>query len=256
MVQPMVETMVSSALVPHLLARLRGAGEDIDAVAAQFGLGDGPRIAESTLRTFINLTANALGDDFLGLHLGAAMPRGAYGALEMLCRVTPTVGELCERFIYYLPLIHPDIRVAIEVQGARAQFVRRRTQDYPRQEGRQLEELFLASCVQIGRAVTGGALQVEAVMLGRHRPPDTAPLVRFFGTDALNFACEEIGFAFPSALLSQCCATADPEMASLLGHYADEILVSAPSPAADPLARLEGLVKAQLAQGNATLEWL
>lgn len=250
----MVDAMVSSALVPHLLARLRAAGEDVDAVAARLAVGDGPRIAESTLRTLINLTASVSGDDFLGLHLGAGMPRGAYGALEMLCRVAPTAGELCERFTHYLPLIHPGIRVEVEVQGASARFVRRRAHAYPRHEGRQLEELFLASCVQIGRAVTGGALQVQAVTLGRHRPVSSAPLVRFFGTHALTFGSDEIGFAFPSALLSRRCATADPEMAALLSRYADELLESAPAPAADPLAKLPGQVKAQLAHGNATLE--
>jgi AraC-like DNA-binding protein len=250
----MSDAMVSSALVPHLLARLREAGEDADAVAVRLGLSDAPRVSEGTLRALFNLTAQALGDDYLGLHLGAAMPRGAYGTLEMLCRVSPTVGELCERFTRYLPLIHPDIQVCIEVHGPRARFVRRRAHRSLRHEGRQLEELFLASCLQIGRAVTAGTLRVHGVMLGRRRPLNPAPLVHFFGTDDVRFGSDEIGYAFPAALLDQRCASADPEMAAILGQYADELLVRAPPSADDPLAKLEGQVKAQLEQGDATLE--
>jgi AraC-like DNA-binding protein len=212
------------------------------------------RIAESALRALANRVAERTGDDFLGLRIGAEHQRGQLGVLEMLCRSAPTLRALCERFVRYLPLIHPDIDVSLAVAGEEARFIRRRRRDYPRHEGRHIEEFFLATCLQIGRAVTGGTLTARAVWLGRERPHDAAPLVGFFGTDRLCFCSDTIGFSFDAVLLDRPTATSDPAMWQVLEQYAAELIERAPRRSRDLVSSVEDAIRGELTAGELRID--
>jgi AraC-like DNA-binding protein len=248
----MPDSMVSAVMVPRLIRRMEGVRDGGAApLVPAAASGEAPvRIAESALRALANRVAERTGDDFLGLRLGAEHQRGQLGVLEMLCRSAPTLRALCERFVRYLPLIHPDIDVSLAVAGDEARFIRRRRRDYPRHEGRHIEEFFLATCLEIGRAVTGGALTPRAVWLGRERPHDAAPLVVFFGTDRLCFGSDTIGFSFDAALLDPATATSDPAMWQVLEQYAAELLERAPRRSRDLLSSTEDAIRGQLTAGD------
>ena len=109
-----------SQLVGPLLVFVRERGGDAAALIERFEL---PAAAAEqsevvlplrTLHALLDDAAAQLGDPFLGLHLAARFPRGAYGVLEYACRSAPTVREALVRIVRYIGLLNELITVGFE----------------------------------------------------------------------------------------------------------------------------------------------
>jgi hypothetical protein len=114
-----------SQLVAPLLGFVRERGADSEALIGRFALpADAAARSElvlplATLRDLLDAAAAAIGDPWLGVHLAASFPRGAYGVLEYACRSAPTVGEALARMVRYFGLLNELVTVALEPRTTR-----------------------------------------------------------------------------------------------------------------------------------------
>ncbi|MFT3922153.1 MAG: AraC family transcriptional regulator ligand-binding domain-containing protein [Myxococcales bacterium] len=205
-----MHSSVASSVVPLVLARLRELGLDPAGLVGVHRLGErasGELMFEAML-SFVNGAAALSGDPYFGLHLGAAYKPGLLGALELYCSTVPTLGAACERMVRSARLLHPELELSLVVEGESAYFGRDLPGQHSRHEGRHLQEFFMATLVQIARALTHTGIRLKQVGLSRRAPSDPGELVRFFGTSELEFEAERVGFAFPREYLVLPCGPA------------------------------------------------
>src|SRR5688572_25200498 len=157
-----------SQLVAPLCALVRTAGGDPVALLARFGL---PPTAErdpevvlplADLRALLDAAEQATGDRFLGLHLAAHLPRGAYGVLEFTCRTAPTVREALVRIGRYMGLLNELVSVGFEERDRRGVIEQRIARD-PRCVGRHGNEFFVATVLRGIRQLSGDPCRPERV---------------------------------------------------------------------------------------------
>jgi len=202
-----LEPPALSSLVPALLrlVRQRDAG-DAGLLALRLGLAEDAIDADEILATeamvhgALEAAAEVLSEPHLSLRLPADLPLRRYGLAELAARSTRTLRDGLARMAKYASLVHPAIACELEERDGEARWIQR-TPTRPRGLGRHAHEYALAYVLTYARRDTGTPVAVSRAWFGHARPPDIAPLIRFFATRELAFGCEDSGFALPQSAL-------------------------------------------------------
>lgn len=242
MARPAKEPPAISSLAPALLRLVRARGGDAELLALRFGLpADVETLDEAPLTAraagdLLAAAAEALGDPYLALRLPAELPHRRYGHAELAARASATLRDALVQVARYAPLVLPRLACAFDEDANEARFVARTT-GHPRGVGRHANEYALAYALEQCR---DGALAPLRVWFVHARPPDLAPVERFFGTRELAFGAEDNGLAFARDALDAPMPSRDARMLATAEALADAAL------RAQPTATLATLVAAQL----------
>lgn len=236
MARPSKEPPAPSSLVPALLRLVRetdasGAG----LLALRLGLDekemekDEIAATEAMVQAALEGAATLLSEPHLPLRLPADLPLRRYGLAELAARSSATLREGLTRMARYASLIHPTIVCALEDTGEEAMWVQR-TPSRPRGIGRHAEAYALAYVLTFMRRDTATSFPLSRVWFVHARPPDIAPLHRFFGTRTLSFGCEDSGFALPKTALDLDLKSADLRLLPTADELAEAALRALPRP--------------------------
>ncbi|MDQ3370739.1 MAG: AraC family transcriptional regulator [Myxococcota bacterium] len=245
-------------LVAPFLARVRAAGGDPAAIAQRFGL---PASAEtdpevvlplSALHELFDAVEAATGDPFVGLHVGADLPRGTYGLLEFSSRSAPTVREALARVVRYMGLLNEVVEVTL-VEDAHEGVLTQRIPGAALCVGRHGNEGFLAMVLCEARRLSGAPWVPRRAWLAHPRPRDVSELIALVGTPEVAFGAEANGFALPTAVLDLPLASSDPPLLSLLDRQAIAALAARAGPNRF-LGDVRERIREQLADAGPSLE--
>ncbi len=205
---------------------------------------------EAMVEDALEGAATLLTEPHLSLRLPADLPLRRYGLAELAARSTTSLREGLARMARYASLIHPAIVCALEESGAQASWIQRAPLR-PRGIGRHAEEYALSHVVTYMRRDTGRPLAPSRVWFAHARPPDIAPIHRFFATRDVSFGCEASGFALPRGELDLELRSADARLLATADDLAEAALRALPRTtelAATVASRVEALLP-----GNATI---
>jgi AraC-like DNA-binding protein len=218
MARPTKEPASPSALVPALLRLVRqhDPGE-ARLLALRIGLSDADVEAdevpatESMIDAALEGAADALSEPHLSLRLPAALPLRRYGPAELAARSASTLRQAMGRLSQYASLVHPAVACTLEPLEGEVLWVQR-TPSRPRGAGLHVQQYALAYVLTLARRDTGGDVTPLRAWFSHARPPDLAPVHRFFGTRELSFGCEDSGFALSAGTLELPIRTGDPRL--------------------------------------------
>ena len=246
MARPNREPPTSTALVPAIFRYAALRGIDAQLLSCRLGLPsdvagrDEISVPEGVVREVLEATAEALGEPYLSLRLPAELPLRRYGLAELAARSSATLREGLARMARYASLVYPGLECALEEEGADALWVQR-APGRARGLGRLAEEYGLAYVLTHARGETGEAIAPTRVWFAHPRPPDLAPLHRFFATRDLDFGAESSGFALSRGALDLAMKSGDPRLLATAEDLAEVALRAQPRPNA-----FSGLVAARV----------
>jgi AraC-like DNA-binding protein len=237
MARPSLEPATPSALAPALLRLARSRGVDASLLALRCGLPsdaearDEEPLTPALLGELLEACAEALGEPHLALSLPEALSFRRYDPAELSARASATLRDVLARTARYLPLAVPGLEGALEEGGGEATF---RLRSPPgraaaRRPERHVHEYALAHALAAGRRETSLALRPVRAFFAHARPPDLAPLCRFFGTVDLSFGAESSGFVVPSGQLDAPTRGADDRLLATAVDLAEAALGARPS---------------------------
>jgi AraC-like DNA-binding protein len=180
----------------------------------------------------------------VALRLPADLPLRRYGLAELAARSTPTLRDGLARMARYASLVHPAIACTVEERDGEALWVQR-TPDRPRGLGRHVHEYALAHVLTVARRDTGAPIAASRAWFAHARPPDIAPLHRFFGARDLSFGCDDSGFALARDALDLPMKSGDSRLLATADDLAEAALRAQPrtnSLAALAATRIESLL--------------
>jgi AraC-like DNA-binding protein len=195
----------------------------------QESAGDADEIlaTESMVQAAFEAVAEAFSEPHIALRLPADLPLRRYGLAELAARSTPTLRDGLARMARYASLIHPALACAVEERDDEALWMQR-TPDRPRGLGRHVNEYALAYVLTVARRDTGAPIAVSRAWFVHARPPDIAPIHRFFGARDLAFGGEDSGFALPREALDLPMKTGDPRLLATADDLAEAALRAQP----------------------------
>jgi AraC-like DNA-binding protein len=243
------EPAIASSLVPALVryASLRGVDPALLCerlgIAADAASRDEVLVPATTVRELFDAAADALGEPFLALRLPAEMPLRRYGLAELAARSSATLREGLVRMARYASLVYPGIECTLEEADGEARWTQR-TPGHARGLGRHPHEYGLAYVLSHAREQTGSPFAASRVWFAHARPPDLAPLYRFFATRELDFGAEASGFAFSLGELEHPMKGDDPRLLATAEDLAELALRA--QPRAGAFAAFASIVAARL----------
>jgi len=258
--RPLKEAPSASPLVPALLRYVRAHAkvpEDAAILGARFALpADAPErddlaITPGAFGDLLEAAAEILGEPYLALRLPAELPLRRYGLAELAARSSATVRDALARMARYAALIHPGLECALEEDAEEARW-RQRTPGRPRGLGRHAHEYALAYVLAHARAESGAPITPTRVWFAHPRPPDLAPLHRFFGTRELVFGEGDSGLAMARAVLDSPMLAGDARLLATATELAEAALRA--EPRAQALAAIVGARIEALLPDGASME--
>lgn len=181
----------------------------------------GLRIAVRDQIKFLNLVAEELNDEFLGIRLAQTIDLRELGLLYYVMASSDTVGEALRRVSRYSTIQNESVQISY--RGGKSVTVAFNYFGVARRVDRHQIEFIITLLLRVCRALSGLALTPSQVKLVHHRsrlPPEFRSL---FGPH-VAFACATDEVVYPGALAHTPCANADPYLNSLLERYCEEAL--------------------------------
>lgn len=208
------------------------------------------RIPVSDQIRFLDLVAEKLGDEFLGIRIGQMVDLRELGLLYYVMASSHTVGEALQRGSRYSAIQNEGVRI-----GFRAGKQVSITFDYfgvSRRLDRHQIECFITILVRMCRQLSGLALVPSRVRLMHHRsrmPADFAPL---FGTH-VAFTCDADEVIYSASIARTPCVNADPYLNALLVKYCDEAIAQRRKGTATWQMKVENAIVPLLPHGQARI---
>ncbi|WP_394831098.1 AraC family transcriptional regulator [Pendulispora rubella] len=220
---------IQSFFIPTVIAYVRASGGDAESLERKYGIPaslpmhEGMLAPFSLIRDVSEEAAQSLGDPFLGLHLALAHKRGSYGppsaptrcawVVEFAARSAPTVGAAILRFARYQHLVN-NLRPFVIELGATDFIVAHR-----HGIGRQLHEFTLALVLNMMREFSSPSIHAQRVLFMHPRPSDVSELVRFFGTEEIEFGQSANTLFFPVDVSEMPIHAVDDDLLALLDAF-------------------------------------
>jgi AraC-like DNA-binding protein len=209
------------------------------------------RIAVKSQIDLLNLIAEELSDEFLGIRLAREIDLRELGFLYYVLASSQCLGDALKRAARYCKLQNEGVDV-IYREGK----VIRITLEYhgvPRRLDRHQIEFFSTILLRVCRHLTGRQLVPIAVEFVHRRTRMPAELRSFFGVGiAFNSPADEI--KLPATIATMGIATADPYLNSLLVQYFDEALTARRVQSSVWRLKVENAVVPLLPHGQAHIE--
>ncbi len=218
---------VTLAYVNSLVDYLRSQGHDPATILAPAGFNpegrdqNRERIPVLLWVELLRVSAEATGDDCLGLHVGESIKPGHWGVLGYVTMNCDTLGDAVERLFRYEKLVGDVSRSTLDVHGDLVELhVRSPIRPHP---PRQLAELVLAAWVSYGRWIGGLQAQPSRIRFQHPAPADTGEHQRLFGCP-VDFGEDSTSVTFPVTYLDLELVQADPDMRAMLDDKARQQL--------------------------------
>ena len=162
----------------------------------------------------------------IALAIADAIPPGAFGIVEYVCRTAPTVRAALLQWVRYLNLLDDAVVVGLAVEGDRACL---RVEVESEAPAAGAHELCFALVAQRVRQLSAQPFRITAVEFV-HRTGDPAAYRAWFDAPVV-FGAPVNQLVFPAAVLDANLISSDPALLAILTRAADELQTRAP---ADP----------------------
>ena len=205
---------VSVLLVRPLVTAIGAAGEDAFWAATdltpQLLADDDARISAPQRAAAWAEALRLTGDRQLPLRIAAALPAGAFGVVEHVCRAAPTLGEALRQWVRYLNLLDDAVTVGLELEEDRALLRVEREGEPPAPAAHELSWALVA---RLARELSAVPFRPLAVELAHPGPDDVAPFRDWFEAP-VTFGAEATQLAILARAADELAkqASADPLM--------------------------------------------
>jgi AraC-like DNA-binding protein len=206
-------------LTRRAAARLRAAQVDLKPLLSRAGLTvaelDDPdtRVAVRNQMTFINLAADALGDDCLGLTLATEFDCRDLGLWYYVLASSETLGTALERAARYSRIGNEAL--VFEYRKGREPSQRLSYAGIPRHADRHQMEFCVVAAIRMYRLLTGRQFTPARVSMVHLREKGAADFTRILGTE-VAFGSEVDEIVFPSDAPEFPLVDADPRLNKIL----------------------------------------
>ena len=197
---------------------------------------------------FLQLAADALGDDLLGFHLGRDSDPREVGLLHYVLASSNMLGESLERAERYSALNNEGI--ALHVRGKRATALVFHYVGIERHLDRHQIEYLLTAVIRICRKLTNRDLRPSRVRVVHRRSKGAAELKAFFGCD-VSFGSNVDEIVFSENVANIPVVSGDPYLNALLVKYCEEALAGHAAPHGTLRSDLEHAIALLLPHGKA-----
>jgi hypothetical protein len=131
---------------------------------------------------FLDLAAEALGDEFLGFHLGEELELRELGLLFYVMASSDLLGDALQRLARYSAINNEGVRLSYQA-GAKVT-VEFAYIGVPRHPDRHQIEFIMTTVIRLCRQLTGRQLRPERVALTHLRTDISAKIKKYFGGSA------------------------------------------------------------------------
>jgi AraC-like DNA-binding protein len=168
---------------------------------------------------FLQLAADVLGDEFLGLHLAQSIELREIGLLFYVMASSASLGDALKRVCHYSLIMNEGVRL-IFLAGHET-VVRVEYVGVPRSSDRHQIEFFIVTLVRLCRHLTRRNVQPLRLTLVHDRRNIPPEVVRFFG-GRVEFGSPVDEVTFGHAVKDLPLSGTDPYLNRLLLKYCDE----------------------------------
>jgi AraC-like DNA-binding protein len=208
------------------------------------------RIAVKDQIKFLNLVADALHDEFLGIHLAQTVDLRGLGLLYYVMASSGTVGDALRWGARCSTILNEGVRI-----GYRAGKFVSVTFDYlgvARQTDRHQIEFFVTILLRMCRTLSGLSpvpLRIEFMHHRSHLPSEFKAL---FGPD-VEFACGADEVVYPGSIAQTPAINADPYLNALLVKYCEEAMARRRKKSTTWQLKVENAIVPLLPHGHARI---
>ncbi len=218
----------SGAIARLAYARARQSAVELSPLLTNAGVTErqiqnrDARLAVQRQIRFLDATANALGDNFLGFHLAQLVDLREMGLLFYVAASSETLGDALQRAARYSSIVNEglsiqclkarDIRMVVEYVGV------------ARHTDRHQIEFLMTVLIRLCRQLTGRRLKPSRVRIMHHRSKrDGSRLAAYFGHD-ITFGARTDELTFDSGIYDIPVSSADPYLNELLVANCEQAL--------------------------------
>jgi AraC-like DNA-binding protein len=254
--RPVPPPMTAGVMTRQACALVEAAGLALAPLLAKAGLTTAQiedrecRFRAQSQVKFLQLAADALGDDWLGFHLGRKSELRDAGLLYYVLASSNRLGESLERAERYSALNNEGI--SLRVRGERATELVFHYVGLERHSDRHQMEYLLTAVIRICRQLTNRDLRPRRVRVAHRRSEGAPELNAFLGCNvAFGSNVDEIVFAENVDAIPV--VSGDPYLNALLVKFCEEALAGHAAPRGTLRHDLEHAIALLLPHGKAHL---
>lgn len=208
------------------------------------------RIAVRDQIKFLNLVADELDDEFLGIRLAQTADLREVGLVYYVMASSETLGEALQRVARYSTIQNEGVRI-----GYRAGKSVALTFNYfgvARRLDRHQIEFIIAFLLRLCRNLSGLSLVPSQIKLMHHRTRMPSEFKTLFGSH-VAFGCETDEIVYPGSIARTPCTNADPYLNALLVRYCEEAVTQRRKTSTTWQLKVENAIVPLLPHGQARL---
>jgi AraC-like DNA-binding protein len=169
---------------------------------------------------FLNLIAEAIGDDCLGFHLSQKFELRMAGLLYYVPASSDSLGEALRRLARYSSIVNEGIKLTF--RGGKSIGLTFEYVGVPRHSDQHQVEFWIAALVRACRQITNRNLAAQRVSFAHRRVP-VSEMNSFFGCE-VSFGADGDEVSFPGTFEDVPIINADPYLNGILIKFCDEAL--------------------------------
>jgi len=200
---------------------------------------------------FLNLVADAIDDEYLGIHLAQSLDLRAIGLLYYVQASSATLGDALARVARYSSIQNEGVR--LDFRSSPKPTMSFEYVGVSRTSDRHNIELFIALLVRLCRHLAGRKLIPIHVGFAHQRKPVPSEIKSFFGCQ-LSFGSGIDEVVYPQHANNIALVGADPYLNSLLLRYCEEAIANRRKKSSPWQIRVENAIAPLLPHGQANLE--
>jgi AraC-like DNA-binding protein len=180
------------------------------------------RIAVKNQIKFLNLVADALSDEFLGVHLAESVDLRALGLIYYVLASSTTLGDALRRASRYSAINNEGVQVTFREDPKQLSIIFRYIA-VPRLKDRHQIEFFVVTLLRVCRQLTDRHLSPMTIKLVHRRTHLPARLRSILGCKVI-FGSDMDEVAYRQPFKNASISDADPYLNSLLVKYCEEAI--------------------------------
>ena len=224
--------MISLAMTKGLVEAIAGRGVSPEPILRELGLEPSNLInpegfiATAKVALLLEEAARATGDDFFGLHFGAAFNPKNIGPVIYVVLNSPTIGAGIENIERYLKINNEAARWFTHIEGERA-YVGYELAELGIEKPRQYHEASMVVALNTLRMMAGSHWAPQEVHFIHESPHQVSEHTRIFAAP-VRFGCAANAFVVERTFLERQVPAADPQLYKILQRYLNNILSELP----------------------------
>jgi AraC-like DNA-binding protein len=208
------------------------------------------RIAVRDQIRFLNLVAEELRDEFLGIRLAQNVDLRELGLLYYVTASSDTLGEALRRVSRYSTIQNEGVRISY--RAGKSVTIGLNYFGVARRLDRHQIEFIITIVLRMCRALSGLAMAPSRIKLMHHRSRLPSEFRSLFGPH-VTFACEADEIVFPGALANTPCINADRYLNALLERYCEEAIAQRRKASSTWQLKVENAIVPLLPHGRAEI---